>query len=139
MYTMLSIVTVRAVIQKPLRPGHGPLVSVVFGVLGSFLVVFCIDSYPPGLILGFVFLFCVSVGRNLPVSNINIPDVVGLQVWQDDFAIISSDTTAALAACKVEFSRVAKMFNAKRQTLRHLAANLLLLSHWQASSSKRRH
>ena len=119
---MLSIVTVRAVIQKPLRPGHGPLVSVVFGVLGSFLVVFGIDSYPPGPILGSVFLFRISVDRNLPVSNINIPYVVGLQVVQDDLAIISSDITAALAACKVEFSRVAKMFNAKRQTLKPKAS-----------------
>ncbi len=61
--------TVGALIQKPLRPGQGPWVSVVFVVFGRFPLVFGLVSYPPGPILESVFLWRVSVDRNLPVCT----------------------------------------------------------------------
>ncbi len=61
--------TVRAPIQKPLRPGQGPSVSVVFGVFARLSLVFGLVSYPLGAILESVFLFRVSVDRNLLVAG----------------------------------------------------------------------
>ena len=62
--------TVGALIQKILRPGQGPSVSVFFVVVGRFPLVFGLVSYPPGPILESVFLWRVSVDRNLPVPAI---------------------------------------------------------------------
>ncbi len=41
----------------------------VFEVVGRFPLVFGLVSYPPGPILKSVFLWCVSVDRNLPLTE----------------------------------------------------------------------
>jgi hypothetical protein len=61
--------TVRALIQKTVRPGQGPSVSIVFWVFGMFCFVFGFGCYPLGLTLKSVFLCFVVVDRIGLVSN----------------------------------------------------------------------